>query len=229
MTNKIINIVLAFSLAAAVSACSMGPYYEAPDEPEYNGILTERSVTDLVTIKRSPEGTVFLQYGRFKLLPEELAFERQRRVMAQMTVFPQMEGEYYKCKVDWIEQLEEGRFLYAQAGAKAPAGDGLDIILGSEYTRVDDGYLSVHYLTWGGGQTVHHDFDLIAGLYPDDPYALVLVQDSNSDAKESKSEGMVCFDINDLPPTGGETRTITLYWTELDGTTGKLNFGFKTR
>lgn len=196
---------------------------------KYEDILTDVRFADLVTVKRSSEGTVFFQYGRFKLLPEAVEYDRQRRLMVMMTISQEMEGEYYKCKVDWMEPLEEGVFRYGQEGEKAPSGDGLDMIIDSEFTRVDDGYLSVHYLTWWGEQPVHHDFTLSAGLYPEDPYSLVLTQNSNSDSRDVKSEGIVCFDINSLPDTEGETKTITLYWTKLDGTVGKLGIGFKSR
>ena len=83
------------------------------------------------------------------------------------------------------------------------------------------------YSSWWGQSPLHHDFYLVSD--PEQPYALTLVQDSHGDSRDNCSEGLVSFDINGLPDTAGETITISINWTKLDGTGGTAYFGFKTR
>ena len=181
--------------------------------------------TGLVTVKTSDDGDVYLQYKSYKLKPYGLEFVRQQRAMASMIVYPEKTGpenDMYKCDLEWIEPLDEGRF-----GEPAVGNAPFDILVTSEFTGVEDGYLTIHYNTWWGETPKHHDFYLASS--PEEPYALALVQDSHGDSQDTLGDGLICFDINDLPDTGGKTLTISLSWTKLNGSQGTVYFGFKSR
>ena len=197
-----------------------------------NEIPLSGEVTALFTIKQNAEGALFFQAGEHKLLPADLEwdFVRQQRVMANVYVNAEMRDEYRMCSVYWVEPLDEGVFekgaFNYQAVVVPP--DGLDILLNSWITGVDDGYLTLHYKTWWGSVPLHHDFSLVC-LDAGNPYSLTLVQDSHGDGHDELAEGVICFDINDLSDTGGETVTITLNWIKLDGTAGTADFEFRSR
>lgn len=229
--KRLLHIALLFFLAASVLSCMS--YYEGPDNAGYSDgpnspVTLPTPVTAVVTVKQDAEGTVFFQLKDYKLLPDvSYTFVRQLRAMASLTIMPERAGEYYLCTVDWLEPVDEGVFTNT---AEAPAhSDGIDLTLNSWITEVSDGYMTLLYKTWWGTPPLRHDFYLVSGEDSADPYSLRLIQDSHSDAKDELSEGVICFDINSLPDTGDETKTITLYWLKLDGTTGKASFEFKTR
>ncbi len=218
--NIKIGIIAAVLILAAACSKELAPQDDSLAPREY-------STTDLVTVRQADDGAVFLQYGFNKLLASVPGtFTRPYRAMASMTIFPRSYGGYHECSLDWIEPLDEGVF---SSDASVSGSDGLDIDTSSFLTRAEDGFLSVYYQTWWGQNPVHHDFTLVAGLYPDDPYHLVLRHNANADAHDIQAEAIICFDISSLPPTDGQTKTITLNWIQQDGTTGTAYFGFKTR
>ncbi len=228
MRKQILTIIIILMAALSLASCSAGeradPVYDAPDRN--TAIMSPTDATGLVTVKNTADGAVYLQFGALKLLPGFFQYEGFPRAMASMTILPGMAGEFYRCTLDWIEPLDEG--VFSATALSAPAGDGLEIVLNSGYTCVEDGYLSIHYLTWWGEHPQHHDFTLFAPD-PSNPFILELRQDSHSDAQDVYSDGLVCFDINGLPDTAGETITIQLNWTKPNGTKGTAYFGFKTR
>lgn len=228
MKRLFIHNIIIIAAMLTVAGCSAGGYNMDIPEPNINeepSIAGVTKVSGLVTVKFTEDGLGYLQYGNYMLLPDTIEYTRQLRAMASMTIYPEKVGPgwaYYKTELEWIEALDEGQF-----GVSASAGDPLDINLSSAYTCVEDGYLTIKYLTWWGETPLHHDFYLSRD--PKQPYALTLVQDSHGDGKDNCTEGLVCFDINSLPDTEGQTLTISLQWTKLDGTLGTAYFGFKTR
>ena len=232
--KKKIHLLLVIATSFLVASCSVAdtwPDYMDPDRMNsadgYAAMRFPAEVTGLVTVKRATDGTVYLQYGQYKLLPGDIQFNGQQRAMASLTIFADRYGDYYRCTADWIEPLDMGAFSF-DAPYATSAEDGIDLIMDSGYTCVEDGYLSVHYYTWWGQQPKHHDFTLFAAD-PANPFILEIRQNSHGDAHDEYSDGLVCFDINGLPDTAGETITIQLNWTKPDGTKGTAYFGFKTR
>ncbi len=224
------------AVAVALSACSMaGDDIYAPEAdwqgPNSYSFSKPTNFSGLVTVKADDAGRCFLQFNHWKLLPRNnQEFTIGKRALADFTIYPEIVDEYYVCTVGWLEPLDEGVFVpLAEAKGVPAGGDGLDIDLTSEYTTLQDGFLSLMYSTWWGEQPVHHDFYLLSGVDPEDPFTLELRQDSHSDKQEVCSEGLVCFDINSLSDTAGTAATITLKWTKLDGTEGIAHFGFKAR
>ena len=104
--------------------------------------------------------------------------------------------------------------------------DGLDVLTDSWITSVEDGYLTIHYKTWWGEPSAHHDFVLVQ---ENDPYELTLLHDAHGDGRDDYSDGTVYFDINTLPPTDGSPRKLKINWTSTDGKPVSAEFEFETR
>ena len=187
------------------------------------------TVDAVVTVKQDADGTVFFQFtDNQRLFPgNDYPFTRQMRAWGSLTIYAE-EIPLYGNKVDvnWLEPLDEGQFTSSSPSVQTPLG--VDIMLDSWVTSVEDGYVTLRYKTWWGEPAGHHDFYL-AALDSTDPYSLTLYQDSHSDGKDSYTEAIICFDINSLPDTGDTYKTLTLNWITTQGKTETAQFGFKTR
>ena len=216
-------------LYVAVAAASFIAFVSCSSE-YHKGVDFERDVhiTDLLTIKRAETGEVYFQYRNLKLLPSiECNYELPQRALASLTISPNKIDGYNECYVEWLEPLEKGAFKlspsYTSPSSQAQ-GDGLDLLLDSSLTILEDGFLSLHYNTWWGEYPVHHDFTLICTGSAGNDYSFILIQDSNGDSKYIQSEGIICFDVSSVPVTSEEQKTITLNWIKLDGSAGTARF-----
>ena len=213
-----------FVLAAA--GCSKGYPEYGPEASPYYGSNEAKAVTILATLKQDASGSVYLwsQGERLNLDPAP-QFTRQQRVVANVTIYPTSDGDH-DAAVNWMEPIDEGILT---SDASAPGTDPLDVNLESWMTGVDDGYLTLDYSAWWGEHPVHHDFRLVSGLDPSDPYCLELRHDANGDERQEFAEGVICFDINSLPDTGDESRQITIKWKNTEGKTTQAKFEFASR
>ena len=183
----------------------------------------------ILTVKKTPTDTVFFQLNDSTTIYAanyQGGYTRMERVYCDITVTNTRVGRFnYSGKINWIESLDEGRVT---SDASVKGADGLDII-NDWMTSVEDGYLTLHYSTWWGANPVQHDFYLVTGTNPSDPYEVVLKQNSNGDKKSEEGDSLICFDINSLPHTGGLYKTLTLKWTTSGGSASEKKFKFKTR
>lgn len=229
MKKLVRHIALFLLLCTVAGACSKGVY--DPDEGRYTpGYYSDSSpheadVTFLATITKDSKGIVYLLSNGRRIEPlTALDYTRQQRVMVKADLYHK--GESIFAKVKWMEPLDEGVFTH---DASVAGSDGLDVELDSSFTELDDGYLTLFYTSWWGEHPVHHDFYLVSGLKLDDPYYLELRHNAHGDGKYSKEDGIICFDINSLPPTGDDTKTIHLKWNTIEGNEIIASFEFKSR
>ncbi len=191
-----------------------------------SAIKNNETITALVTVKQDAGGRTYLDYSDEVKVFCDLPFTRQVRAMCTGRILGKSEVDgYYNGLVMWMEELDEGTFTYDTSVAGA---DGLDLP-DSWITMLSDGYLSLEYSTWWGEHPVKHDFYVVAGTDENDPYCLELRQNSHDDPHDVLSDGIVCFDVNALPDTGGETKTLKLKYKKTDGSVAVREFGFKTR
>ena len=219
------NILTALAISCLALSCAkdaMYPQFDA-DNPSYGW------VTAIVSIKQSPDDTVFFQLSdNERLFPENWQdrFEKVCRLYCRLYIFPQTVGSYgKKTRVEWAEALEEGRYT---TDSDVSGSDGLDI-LDDWMTGVEDGFLTLHYSTWWGNGTVQHKLAVVAGTNAEDPYELQLRHDACGDARKEQTDALIYFDINDLPSTGGEYKTLTLKWTNCAGKLSERKYSFKSR
>lgn len=92
--------------------------------------------------------------------------------------------------------------------------DAVDINLGSWVTIAEDGFLTLRFNTYWGGQQKHW-VNLVADT--NNPYSLTFYHSSNNDQKVYPADGIVAFDLSSLPDTNGKTVDLTLKWNSFNG------------
>ena len=198
-----------------------------------DGVAPEDNATGeymaILTVKKTPTDSVYFQLNDSTTIYAanyQNNYSRMERVFCDITVTNRKVGRFnYTGNINWLEPLDEGKVT---ADSDVQGSDGLDI-LNDWMTGVEDGYLTVHYSTWWGKSPVQHDFYLIIGSNPADPYEVELRQNANGDKKDEQGDSLICFDINSLPQTGGLYKTLTLKWTTSGGSASEKKFKFKTR
>ena len=233
--RRYLNILLASLVLASCSASmdkdnwgpESGNYAQEGEKDAYTG-----EYMAIVTVKKSATDTVYFQLTDDILIYPanyQESYTRMERVFCDAVVWERRTGSYpYTCSVEWAEPVEEGTVTSGSEPQWDGVKDALDVI-DDWMTTVEDGYLTVHYDTWWGSAGVQHSFRLLKGTDPSNPYSLVLLQDSHGDLMEEKFDGLVCFDINSLPDTGGEYIPLSLKWKSLEGKVLERTFRFKTR
>ena len=232
---KKLRLVFALTVVVlAVAGCSAHEYY--PAEPDYipNGAMSGymadsgSGYTSVVTVKKDDDGQVYLWLGeKYRLDPHSsVPYEKQYRAMASLRQSEAFVDGRARVYVRWVEPIDDGTFT---TDTTVPGSDGIDINLQSWITTSDDGYLTLHYTAKWGQHPVHHDFYLVAGTDPSDPYTLELRHNANGDPQEVEAEGIINFDLNSLPDTGETAHIIHLKWKNCAGEAEAADFGFKTR
>lgn len=220
---------VAVALAGCAKAADSFPDSAAPPingENLPNYINSSSPLTFLVTFRQAEDGGAYLYYSdeiRFRC-DEPFTHQYRAVCVAIIKDYPDEQG-YCPAQILCLEALDEGDLTYDESAA---GSDGLEI-LNDWITTVDDAYLTLKYSAWWGEEPVKHDFHVVAGLNPDDPYYLELRHDAHSDPQAVQSEGIVSFDINALPDTQGEEKVLTLKYRRLGGSSDTKYFGFKTR
>ena len=231
MAAGALALLLAMSCSKAEYSPKDGPdggnYMDA--EPTENAPRPNESFQAIVTVRKSPPDTIYFQLtDATRLFPYnyDAPFTAPYRAICSLTTYETSMGAYGPITwVEWMEPVEEGAVL---ASAPASAGDGL-YIMNDWMTTAEDGYLTLHYVTWWGSGDVRHSLSLHRGLNPQDPYELTLVHDAAGDEALEKGDALVCFDLKDLPSTHGETKILTLKWLSGEGSQEERLFQFRSR
>lgn len=185
--------------------------------------------TAIVSVKKSPTDTLYFQVDdTTRLFPRNFTDEKLvgERIVCDISIYNKVMGNYgYLTDVHYYDLIDRGNFT---KDVSIPGDDGLDIIF-DWMTCAEDGYLTLHYSTWWGDAGIQHRFSLIAGTNPEDLYELILRQDAAGDGQREKGESLVYFDINTLPDTGDDYKTLTLKWQNCAGKAETHKFRFKSR
>ena len=226
--KRYLNIIIVILTAALSASCAMESMYDIENKDSFAPDASAE-YTAILTVKKTPGDTVYFQLNDSTTIYAsnyQNKYSRMERVVCGITVTNSPVGRFkYMGYINWIETLDEGDVT---SDSSAPGADGLDL-LDDWMTGVEDGYLTLHYSTWWGTSPVRHDFHLVTGTNPDDPYEVLLRQDANGDRKDEEGDSLICFDINSLPDTGGQYKTLTLKWTGSGGAASEKKFRFKTR
>lgn len=219
------SVIISMFTMLLLAGCMAERYPVSPDAQNPNQPYT---VDAVVTVKQDTDGTVFFQLtDSQRLYPgPDYPFTRQMRAWGSLTIHTDEVPPYGKrVDVNWLEPLDEGKLVQILPALETKMGFDL---MNSWITTAEDGYLTLHYMTWWGDPAGHHDFFLVS-QDPDNPYSVTLYQDAHSDGQTTYSEGIICFDINSLPDTGEDSKTLTLNWITTQGKAQTAKFGFKTR
>ena len=223
---KRFTICMLALLPAILSGCTMALDKE--------GLLSSSAsnaaaYSAIVSVRTAPSGTVYFQVDdRTRLLPsgDTDPYKGLERILCGLLIYADQDAEYgHRADVLWYEALDKGT---VSSGASAGGDDTLDI-LSDWMTSCEDGYLTLHYETWWGGSGVPHTFTLVTGLNPDDPYEVMLRHDARGDGRKEKADSVIYFDLQTLPDTGDEDKTLTLKWINSEGKLAGRRFPFRSR
>ena len=84
-------------------------------------------------------------------------------------------------------------------------------------TNVEDGYLTLHFITRWGNSGIKHELNLVTGLNEEDPYEVRFAHNAHGDGTYYEGDGIVAFSLKDLPDTKGETVKLTLKFESFSG------------
>lgn len=79
-------------------------------------------------------------------------------------------------------------------------------------TIAEDGYLTLRFRTLSNRTGSVHYVNLLTGVDPNDQYTVELRHDARGDVTGVYTDGMIAFNLKDLPDTNGETVKLTLKW-----------------
>lgn len=189
--------------------------------------IDAQSIRALVTTKTTEDGAFYLQESEKRLLhpvnlqtspfgnKEVRAIVIYNEVVQAGTNKTGMVDVYVK----WIDQIDTKSASYLESivtdndekdweakFTKLP----IDIV-NDWVNSLTDGYLTLHYHVEGDNLCELH---LLTGRNAHDPYELILYGYpwvSNSNTK-MPSDGLIAYKLDNLPPTGGEVKIVTLRW-----------------
>lgn len=219
------TIICGVLLGVVLAGCSKSAMM---DNAAYNPgeDIFGRETDAIVTVKKSPTDTVFFQLDdETRLFPlGTVEYSGMYRAMCHLYICKDVQPGYgYVTDVRWIEPLEQGPVVSSATGP-----DGLDIE-DDWMTCVEDGWLTLHYSSWWGSNAVRHTVSLVTGTDASDPYLLELRHDAGGDRQEKYADALIAFDINSLPDTGDEYKTLTLKWKDTEGASKTRQFEFRSR
>ena len=225
--RTVIILTLAAGLAYSCSAAMDG--YLSYDYEDGPSISNNEEMTAIVTVKKAPTDTVFFQLNdstRLYPVNYQASYTRMERIVCSLNGTGAKNAKYGShVFVNWADSIDEGVFT-----VETPEGEdnGMDIY-DDWMTSVEDGYLTLHYSIPWGRTGIRHSFYVVGEPTPDGPYTLQLRHHANGDTAGAKDDALVCFDINSLPDTKGDYKTLTLKWTTCGGVAAEKKFKFKTR
>ena len=146
--KRLLSILFCAGILAGCSK-SFGPYRPSTEDanPE------PQTFQAIVTVKQDDSGTLFFQHLQLdedtRVYPVNYTepFTGLKRIVCSLTLTP---GET-SCQVNWFDELEKGALKMGAADGKPDSQGyaGVDI-LQDWMTGVEDGFLTLHYVAWGG-------------------------------------------------------------------------------
>lgn len=85
-------------------------------------------------------------------------------------------------------------------------------IVNDWYTVAEDGYLTLRFRTLSDRSGRVHYVNLLTGVDENDPYTVELRHDACGDVSGIATDGLIAFNLNELPDTNGEVVKLTLKW-----------------
>ncbi len=176
----------------------------------------------LVTLKINPKDSTFYMQldSATTLIPTNMntspSGTKQVRALVNYKVEDDAtKKEMQRVYVNWIDTIRT-KPLAVNLGAKNGSVYGsypLEI-LKDWTTIVEDGYFTMRFRTYYGGQAQH----TISLVQTDEPYVLELHQNPNGDKEGGvMRDGLIAFDLSSLPDTQGKTVQMTIKWKSFSG------------
>ena len=178
----------------------------------------------LVTVKTLADNSCYLQLDdKTTLRPTNLQKppfgNKEVRALVNYTETNDKPGNYTKSVyVNWIDSIRT-KTTMPTAGTdndKLYGNDPLELV-NDWVTIAEDGYLTLRFRTlWGYGNKVHY-VNLLTGVNSSNPYELELRHNANGDTEGRIGDGLIAFNLKDLPDTQGKTVKLKLNWKSYNG------------
>lgn len=180
----------------------------------------------LVTVKNASDNSVYLQLDdKTTLYPTNLKSSPfGGKEVRALTYFQETEGDkksYDKAvHVYWLDSILTKSAVPALATAeenKEKYGEDPVEIVKDWVTLAEDGYLTLRFrTTWSNNGKTHY-VNLLTGVNAENPYEVEFRQNANGDTQGILADGLVAFNLKDLPDTEGKTVKLKLKWKSFSG------------
>lgn len=217
-------------MAGLLVSCMKGEFAPSPESYTYpDGFQTGKTYTAIATLKRAPDGVVYLQVNEnLKIVAEHPGLDPlweqaggPARVYCQFHLIEKHAVKYYWAEMEWYE------FVAMWDGTMVEDGgdDGLDI-MDDWMTSLEDGFLTIHYSAWWGRGNIKH-FIFLQRI---GPYTFQLIHEANGDERIEKTDALYCLNLDYIADLFDEEHnTITIKWTTCAGQPAEKKFLFKGR
>lgn len=217
-------------MAGLLVSCMKGEFAPSPESYTYpDGFQTGKTYTAIATLKRAPDGVVYLQVNEnLKIVAEHPGLDPlweqaggPARVYCQFHLIEKHAVKYYWAEMEWYE------FVAMWDGTMVEDGgdDGLDI-MDDWMTSLEDGFLTIHYSAWWGRGNIKH-FIFLQRI---GPYTFQLIHEANGDERIEKTDALYCLNLDYIADLFDEEHnTITIKWTTCAGQPAEKKFPFKGR
>lgn len=99
---------------------------------------------------------------------------------------------------------------------KARYGDDPVEVIDDKFSISADGYLTLHVRTYWG-DAAQHEFHLVAGENPENPYEVRLYHNAAGDANKRLGSAVIAFQLDSLPAMKDKTEKVYLRWLSFSG------------
>lgn len=179
----------------------------------------------LVTVKAVDNNTVYLQLDdKTTLLPVNLTkhpFDsKEVRALVNYKEVDKPSGIYNKAvHVNWIDSIRTKPMVpnLGEENNTAYGNDPVEIV-NDWVTIVEDGYLTLRFRTfWGGDRNKIHYVNLVESSDPEKPYEVEFKHNASDDLYGRIGDALVAFKLDKLPDTNGKTVKLKLKWRSFSG------------
>ena len=115
--------------------------------------------------------------------------------------------------VNWIDSIRTKSTVptLGDLNDETYGNDPIEIV-NDWVTIAEDGYLTLRFRTLSNRTGHIHYVHLLTGVDENDPYTVELRHDAKGDVSGIETDGMVAFNLGELPDTNGEIVKLTLKW-----------------
>ena len=189
-------------------------------------------VNAIVTVKHTTDGTVYFQLDDHTTLRPDNAStssygDGQYRALIGYREKSEAQSSQDGNKFDKLVTLYSFEKVLTKQIAESQGEKNDEVygtapveILDSWATLIEDGYLNLVFCGYWGDLNKTHKVNLVSGTDPDDPYLLEFRHDACEDTQIhnlTRCNGIVAFDLNNLPDTKGETVKLTIRFISFTG------------
>lgn len=217
---------LKFILASLVLATGTAAFVSCSDD---SGPSHRNAANATVTLKTdTASGLFYMQLDdSTTVLPTNIKVspvgKREVRALANLKFTKERPQDFSRAAVvNWIDTIRT-KTMSPDMGTKNDSVYGNDPveIVNHWTTSVEDGYLTVRFRTYFRPGSVHR----LSLLKTGKPYEVVLMHDAAGDKSGYVRDGIIAFNLSQLPDTKGKTETLTVKWKSYGGEkTAKFNY-----